>query len=861
MKDKKKQTKTSFYSHKPQMNTIRPNGVNDKYPNDNLFNKDKRYRMNKYLNFDSNDEQAYQQIQKALFSLKLEHLSVLGGLRLLYNFNYSSVLDYYKSTYYLIFFTLSYYFIRICHLHNRYLEMFIKILFLLNSVFIILENYTPPALTIQFIASELFFFYIHGLFLHLSLIYSLFSFCLLTSIHIYKAVRPKIIKNTLFGFLKALNSINGFASLSALGFFVLIFYYYSKGKRELWALYDSFKKSYLIFDEIIFKKSKAPAFVVSKNFSILCANPPAFDFLEKLKDNKLKAKRGFNGQNDIMPNLNLLDFINPQLKDEFLLKFNTCLAEKMHKFFFSFECNKQKAEINNQFPKQNHQSGTNYKVISSRCVWKNQESYFVRICKEVIEASLYNYLFCYSKYLIEELFSLTHEVDKICERLIDSEIKYEQYTIIFNKLNNRNITGNENDTLNKIIQQKAPLDNKTFTVNSNDNKEHYESTQFNSNIINNNDHFFYQNKRTNINQLFTNIDHSFFYYFKNQFEVFYDIQLTQEIFTSILLQTPCIVTSHIDLKSLANYFEDYFYMILRMKHLKLKFIIKCDSNISIEYSFLRCIMFNTLMFIYSNTDDDVNEKSIIYTISLEKEPKVSSEMFDFGKKKRSKAYGYTEINEDCNFDLFNQNNTHILKFLIVIWDDKPKTNLNEILKNLQMRTQLFFHFQEEIEKLNRLDIGLLTLFYLINAVYSKELEMFSKEGEHTIAFEIGCGITKKEDEVMHFDEIDSNISDGYYKDLLRRVFHVNIPDEEFRAKSFNKGLPKESKSKHWKKKNYKTSISQSNKTLKVNGSDNSSNDMSIGYSDTENTNEKNVKEEEQNKTSHKNNYSCKLQNR
>ena len=74
-----------------------------------------------------------------------------------------------------------------------------------------------------------------------------------------------------------------------------------------------------------------------------------------------------------------------------------------------------------------------------------------------------------------------------------------------------------------------------------------------------------------------------------------------------------------------------------------------------------------------------------------------------------------------------------------------KGDLNKIQELINQKNKSGSHLKSEIIKLNFLDVGILSVNYLLENYYKTKLEMSNKEGEQIIKFKLPCSLEKIND--------------------------------------------------------------------------------------------------------------------
>ena len=118
-------------------------------------------------------------------------------------------------------------------------------------------------------------------------------------------------------------------------FVFLIFSILKKSIREIWALYDSFKRSYYNMSEGLIESDPNPIFIISRDKNIIYKNISASNLISNIIEKKNQIKRSSKGnKNDIFNNINLLDIIHPNLRELFKKILNDVMEDNNFNSFY-----------------------------------------------------------------------------------------------------------------------------------------------------------------------------------------------------------------------------------------------------------------------------------------------------------------------------------------------------------------------------------------------------------------------------------------------------------------------------------------------------------------------------------------------
>ena len=107
-----------------------------------------------------------------------------------------------------------------------------------------------------------------------------------------------------------------------------------------------------------------------------------------------------------------------------------------------------------------------------------------------------------------------------------------------------------------------------------------------------------------------------------------------------------------------------------------------------------------------------------------------------------------------------------------------KGDLGKIQELINQKNKNIWHIKSEILKLNYLDIGILTVNYLIENYYKTKLEMSNKEGEQTIKFKLPCeleSINSSNNSQTYQNNINSDTSSFFTSPLYFAKQNINRP--------------------------------------------------------------------------------------
>ena len=717
----------------------------DKFPNTNLFKNDVKYTINKFLDFKFKiDNLEFRDLILSLFYENQVSIVIILYFRF-FIFNISNLLNgknfFHKNIYIHLFSIFISLFLMLSKskFKNEFSRILVKLILDINhSIYLSLIYQIDE---ISFI-EEFFYSGIGNIMLNLRI-----NVIIASNTHLVIAfyiILSKKYNNLILNII-----------IQSIGSIIFV-YLCKRGIRYLWILFDSFKRSFLVFNSMI-ENCSGPIFILSQNMDILYANKAAkkFDeYIHKSKNNSdIKKKIGFkmetNFKKMIIPNLYPLftkfleDTINNKTIKNFFFPFisiyeNLDIYYKRYSNYFL---------ILGDFPKLNW-----YNIICSKCIWKFDNCIFLNIIP------------CYTYYKNEILLN---QIKLFLEKL-------EEYNENANKMCEIILRCERNSLISTSASNKSLRRLGIYMKNSKARRESVLS---------------YGN---DIGLVFPNMDYSILFFFKNQSEVLYDLLNTQNLYFNLFSPRKIldfnINKQLVNLEIFTNYLTFYFDALLTSKYCTIDFKMKENCKfIFIEENILRITLFNVFLFILSNTSSNDNKKNIICSVRLLKEKKnyqnkknaVESSPIDFLKKKR-----ISNKKSRSNYTLF---------FDICITGDSSLdyNRINYLLKNKNLNGNYFFN---EISKHNYLNIGIITAYQIVTKLFKNEFSLNSSEKGNTILF----GLTCEKESKYYNDYNDFNENEGiskcfceenfyfynfyYHEKLIKNIY--NIEDNE--VNNFNR---------------------------------------------------------------------------
>ena len=701
----------------------------DKVPNDNLYKNDNIYAINKNFEFPENEEQSFRLffhyhyqingIKKILilFYLRFCFFKIYKFYDLFHFFNIFNL----KNIFHILAFVISYILSNDVYLKQSIYNVSIYYLLSFNQcmhIFSIYHKLDPKYEHYLSVTSEL-----------------LFNFCFFFFINIKlrHTICPQImIVLVFFNAMKIHVGLN-LLILGMVGpcFTYLIYILLKKSIREIWALFDSFKRSYYNINQGILESDPNPIFIISKDKNILYRNSVASKLINNILENPNSSPRRMQrAKDDRFNTMNFLDIIHPNLKELFKKLLNDIMEDdKVSTFNFPL------CKINNQpntnldicnaydiFDEKNYLYFFWFKIVLSKNEWKNKTAYYMTFfpCEDVLLNEIF---YQYTKRFSERVEKVISNSDIICQALI-------------NKKEKKNIENSPSSSINS--------DNKS---SQEEEEESHESGKKKKKMP----------VKKNIYQLLidnadnVDLNNTILFFFKNQVELLYDYSLTIELYFNMLYKQRnfkyCFenlkpnLKKRIKLKDLKAYYSEYFYDFTKEHKYKLEFKGDDDKNIFdifIEENYLRIIMFNVIVFMICYLDDKTepsfeNRKEIVIKIipELKDETPITPESQQNNDDQYEKTpKGFSDSDKSAK--------KGELSFIFETFSTAG--DLNKIQELINQKNKCGCHIKSEIIKLNYLDVGILAVNYLLDNYYKTKLEMSNREGEQLIQFKLPCDV-------------------------------------------------------------------------------------------------------------------------
>jgi hypothetical protein len=741
----------------------------DRIPNDNLYKNDNIYSLNKSFKFPPNEEESFRlfcfhQYQKD----GLKGILILFYLRFccakIYNFNdlflYHKIFIY-KNLVHLISFVVSMILKNEIYLKHNIYNIIIIYLFLFNQCLHIQYVYHGQKwkkLEYLELASEFFFNFCFSFFLDIS---ARHIFCLQMAI--------------LFVYFKTVNSFL-ISSYIYFSFALLTFVLLMKSIREIWALYDSFKRSFHNINQGLLESDPNPIFIISKDKNILYKN----NIATKLVNNILEAQPQNSPrkkQRAKESTINFLDIVHPNLKELFKKLLNDVMEDENVSSFNFPLCkviNQQNSDINvsnayDIFDEKYYLYFAWFRIIVCKTEWKNKSAFYM--CFYPSEDVLLNEIFYqYTKRFSEKIEKAISNSDIICAAFINkAERKIEK-------------SESSHSSSSSSPSPSSSEDSESHNSSENEEKKNPEKKNKMHTLKKN----IYQLLIENANNV--ELNNTILFFFKNQVEILYDYSLTIELYFNMLYKqrnfkycfenTKPNLKKRIKLNEFKTYYLEYFYEFTREHKYQLAF--KNDENnnnfdVFIEENYLRIILFNIIVFMICYFDDkseptEGNKKEIVIKIV----PEVKDES---SLSNRSQNENGNENNEHFKLSPkeYNEYEKSVKKgeLSFIFESFSLKGDLNKIQELINQKNKSGSHLKSEIIKLNFLDVGILSVNYLLENYYKTKLEMLNKEGEQIIKFKIPCELEQIND-INHsnkYNHANANItpdSNSFFSPIMNK---------------------------------------------------------------------------------------------
>jgi hypothetical protein len=881
-----------------QRPAFKPKTINERFPNDNIYKNDIRYQMNASLKFESSlDEENANKEFGDRYQIFVKLAVTLGFIKYVYSLFING--NYFL---FLISFLLSLLCIIIvwkksikeklfphisqansnsflANLNNgslvKFLLQTIQIVYLISSKELNTE-FSLVSYVYSIIPNTLINIGVDSSFTP----YASFSF-LIGLILIYKE-EPEMYYG-LGPFSKIFTGIFSYRSfliVSVILAYTLIQYYFKKGTRELWALFDSFKRSYFTIKKCLYDDFPYPVLIFNKksnNHSIFYKNTKAEELINRIKKIKEggsltgatitnanssvptakkvsslgKSNLGFSRRNVQKSGLGLRKeelieelFLDKEFESVFESELEKCVNAKKKFFDFplrvetikKFGGSQNNSPENPQVGKVNfHQNPKNstffegdlenfewYRIVVSQCYWKNQEAYYIQMIKN--DDFYKNYLSSsFMREIRGEYNQVIENVDKVCDKLVEAESpqQHRERSLNMNpgasvSCKNRLSETNAGFTFRGSPPEKPTPESTTSATTMPLNRRpllkkqqtiippsHVKNFQLNPVAAPGSVSSSSGGVNPGLNNIFIstlpNYDFSIWLYFKYNIGFLYDSSLTLKAYNSLMNKRLHSYDYKISIKEMIEYFSDYFFIPLKVKNLKLVFHnYSNEDELVVNYTYFRTVLFNIILFIINNVnqekEDTLKNGYDGYNTNISNNS-LNIQMNNYFSNSTNNLLSpqskVIEVNIRSEKEISSED--YKVKFTIKYKDEKPKIEYSDINSLLNSKNKFLDMNFKNLHRIKVLDIGIVSIYHILNRVYENELLMTTENNIHTISFHlkgkfqkenpIPVGSTKNITTILlnenypsfKFREPHMKVFEGYYNKILHKVYKISPP--------------------------------------------------------------------------------------
>lgn len=375
------------------------------------------------------------------------------------------------------------------------------------------------------------------------------------------------------------------------------------------------------------------------------------------------------------------DIIYPDLEVEFEKEINFCIKNQTYSFEFPFQNNSINIQNNitctDGILKPNYQgflySFCWYKVIVSNCQWKGIEAYSLQFI-EIKDIKL-------DQFLNDYLSLINQEYNKIIDLLENISLFAPEPPKVIKE-----------NTASSSLIPKSP--NLVLRQTNNSQKTQLNAQKQLASYVGKNNVVITQSQVQE-----ESIDYTVLFLLKYQLNYTYDMYLTLLVFKSLKENNLNKNIYDFNITNFLYYMVNNFTLLSKMKRFKIEIKPQIESEIQGCYELVRVCVFNLLLFIINNSNYE-KEKNLEVTIKHDK----------FVGKGTMSYYKLTFKFIDLN---------PIIKY----------SQLNEILNKIKTKSIS----ELDLDLIKLLDIGFLTVFYIVTTVFNSELlVLVSKDTSVTI---------------------------------------------------------------------------------------------------------------------------------
>ena len=739
----------------------------DKVPNDNLYKNDNFYSINRNFEFSPKEEESF----RIFYHYNYQEYGINGILILFYLRFFTAKINYFleifsifkifnmKNIFHLISLSVSFFIIKKKIKINN---VIIYYLFLVNQCIHINNIYDKLDSRYDyyfgFTPEILFnFFFLHLVTTKIKHIFIPNFIILLIYFISTKQIKFYIIHYGLLGSV----------------FSFLLYFLAKKSIREIWALFDSFKRSYYNLNQGLLESDPNPIFIISRDKNVLYRNNSALKLIDNILENNSKTqKKSKTPADDRYSNMNFLDIIHPNLKEIFKKLLNDMMEDdKATGFNFPLcKISNQKANIDvsnafDIFNEKNYLYFFWFRTIICKTEWKGKTAFYIYFfpCEDILLNEIF---YQYTKRFSEKIEKVISNSDIICNALINKK---------------------KDENENKGSASSSMKSDDKNSENTDEDEEKSEASGRQSKILKKDIYQLLIDNQDNME-----LKNTILFFFKNQVELLYDYSLTIELYFNMSYKKRnfkyCFekkkpnLKKKIKINELKNYYSEYFYDFAREHKYKLQFQGDEENNIYdiyIEENYLRIIMFNVIVFMICYLDDKKepsinNRKEILIKII----PEIKDDVSITPELGMTSRFQYNKTSKIINDP---ERNVKEGKLSFIFESFSTKVDLNKVKELIYQNNKSGYHLKAEIIKLNYLDIGILAVNYLLENYYKTKMEISNKEGEQLIQFKVSCDLEYTNDsngsmKYNNFSSMTPEVNSFFTSPLIVSKHNINRPN-------------------------------------------------------------------------------------
>jgi hypothetical protein len=549
----------------------------------------------------------------------------------------------------------------------------------------------------------------------------------------------------------------------------IIQFFFSRAVRELWAMYDSFKRSFFILKKIS-DEAPYPVLILSmkkQNTNIGGVNTSYYYqyqiYYKNLEAEKLSQHiRLLRGGRDKMNKVMKADF---NFKDLFEKTLEKLLEKELEKCtqcsikYFDFPLIVGEANLT---WKQSADHATLYegdlenihwvRIIVSPTIWKGVECLMIQIMENDDIRNNY-FVQEYETLIKHEYFKIMNNNDSICSKAPDLK---NQDNFRNSLPNNENVTTPElsrspNTNCRTFLKSPLLLPTKNLyrspqrpEMSDQTTPKKYDkllnSVFSNSNNTKNTTDFNNQSFHLKASSEFettnkSDFDYSLLFFQKSSLNYVYDMYLTVTTFNSLRVNKMQKTITQFNFEKLMRYLIIYLSPLLKQKNVKIDFNSESDGQIVAIYDYYRVIFVNIILFVLNNF----------------------------------RAQDYEAVlNINVSHVSFTDEGENVYEVTIDFQDFDPLIDYNKVAEMLsnfkltEMKTSC-------IQKFKILDIGIVTSYFIITYVYNSEFKVSSKDGNNQISFLISNHGTQTDTEDKNLYK-KFELEEKYYNKIMEKVY-------------------------------------------------------------------------------------------